>query len=1053
MKKFFAFLSMLLLTIALVGVSAVKKPAVAAGKITSDPTLAGDEVPVYIMDSIYTTFPNYYDNAAEPDPKWSAGRMYPWNETRLRVARFDSKTGEATGKYFAVYLPGHTQETNSDGSPLMAAGKSVLLWKKNDSGEVIIAKRDRATMYDSGKNGNAPGPSLSQVRVNVSGEDLEFNLYDVYSKAGHSSEAGAYLRMLVFDGEGRLIRGVGTDDLYSKDAPANENSIKFAPEYCYVDGVVTKIEDGVVCDKVKDEAGEPTAEDNLLYSKFVWEWFEEKPENVNTVPYLSEGWDPEKWDYCEAAKDGGFVCIAFTSASSAEYKLNADQIAAYKKTLTSEKGEHLDEAAATTKANAAKRTCLAVIRVPAGGFTYGQGYLEKGVTDYFINETCINGYKFGRTMLTKQTREGQDATDEDGQPVKIGMGEMRTYNFAAADLTFRDQVIDDASYQMLKGQNVVEVMQGNSFVASKPIQYDSIMSYWQTEDDIMSYASSADGLEFRISVVENGGESKIVVMKNKYSTQDELAQGFVDAYNAWLVQQWEAAGYTKNNETGVYELIDPDSGAHDTDNDKDPNKLFVQKPDASWTDVQAGDLFYGRLTTSEFINNTSSTTCFLADDAVWAEWGWMFEYIARVGADTSLPGTDKRIGAAGSGWCVITRDANGAKTGSPGYTRSVLYGFLAQKPKMNIQGAGSGTTTLVDWTDDKATGWINTKTSLEQWNEYVLDASTKAPNENWVVTYTAINTNRLDAQKNPVSSSITVKYVVVDSYTPIISYNKNLLTYTPTISGGTAVCDPIDKYSLVTAYDAQYVPGSGLSSTLGSDITQNVEFDTELDFDNPKEGTWPVTATIWNNSHTKSASVKFDVRVRDITAPKVLTRDVTILQGQDFHVLDGIVYAYDNVQGNLLTSEGIWWIEESAPVDTNKLNPGQDFKQKIEFTVFDSEGNEAKYDYQLTIIANKYVENNVTSKLEELEQQLTGVSLAIDDLASTQMDQQDQLDELEAKLNELAGQVDGISTDIATVKDTVGSASGSGCKKSSALLVFSLAGAASVLALVFKKRH
>ena len=187
--------------------------------------------------------------------------------------------------------------------------------------------------------------------------------------------------------------------------------------------------------------------------------------------------------------------------------------------------------------------------------------------------------------------------------------------------------------------------------------------------------------------------------------------------------------------------------------------------------------------------------------------------------------------------------------------------------------------------------------------------------------------------------------------------------------------------------------------------------------------------------------------------PKVLTRDVTILQGQDFHVLDGIVYAYDNVQGNLLTSEGIWWIEESAPVDTNKLNPGQDFKQKIEFTVFDSEGNEAKYDYQLTIIANKYVENNVTSKLEELEQQLTGVSLAIDDLASTQMDQQDQLDELEAKLNELAGQVDGISTDIATVKDTVGSASGSGCKKSSALLVFSLAGAASVLALVFKKRH
>ncbi len=1041
MKKFFAFLSMLLLTIALVGVSAVKKPAVAAGKITSDPTLAGDEVPVYIMDSIYTTFPNYYDNAAEPDPKWSAGRMYPWNETRLRVARFDSKTGEATGEYFAVYLPGHTQETNSDGSPLMAAGKSVLLWKKNDSGEVIIAKRDRATMYDSGKNGNAPGPSLSQVRVNVSGEDLEFNLYDVYSNAGHSSEAGAYLRMLVFDGEGRLIRGVGTDDLYSKDAPANENSIKFAPEYCYVNGVVTKIEDGIVCDKVKDEAGEPTAEDNLLYSKFVWEWFEEKPENVNTVPYLSEGWDPEKWDYCEAAKDGGFVCIAFTSASSAEYKLNADQIAAYKKTLTSENGEHLDEAAATTKANAAKRTCLAVIRVPAGGFTYGQGYLEKGVTDYFINETCINGYKFGRTMLTKQTRDGQDATDEDGQPVEIGMGEMRTYNFAAADLTFRDQVIDDASYQMLKGQNVVEVMQGNSFIASKPIQYDSIMSYWQTEDDIMSYASSADGLEFEISVSENGGLPTTVVKRNDYNSQSELAQGFVDDYNAWLVQQWEAAGYTKNNETGVYELIDKDSGAHDAGKDKDPNKLFVQKPEATWSDNQIKELFYNNLNTTDFISTSASSTCFLADDDVWEKWGWIFDYI-RVHVDAKDSSRTKNV--------IVTRSDGTAVAASPGTLRVTLYGFFTERPLFGIAGVAN---TSIGWDNGEATQWINPKTSLEQWNEYVLDASTKAPNENWVVTYTAKNTNRLDAQKKPVSSSITVKYVVVDSYTPIISYNKNLLTYTPTISGGTAVCDPIDKYSLVTAYDAQYVPGSGLSSTLGSDITQNVEFDTELDFDNPKEGTWPVTATIWNNSHTKSASVKFDVRVRDITAPKVLTRDVTILQGQDFHVLDGIVYAYDNVQGNLLTSEGIWWIEESAPVDTNKLNPGQDFKQKIEFTVFDSEGNEAKYDYQLTIIANKYVENNVTSKLEELEQQLTGVSLAIDDLASTQMDQQDQLDELEAKLNELAGQVDGISTDIATVKDTVGSASGSGCKKSSALLVFSLAGAASVLALVFKKRH
>lgn len=51
-----------MLTIALVGVFAVNNPAKAADKFTEDPTLLDDEIAVYIMDSIMTTFPNYYDN-------------------------------------------------------------------------------------------------------------------------------------------------------------------------------------------------------------------------------------------------------------------------------------------------------------------------------------------------------------------------------------------------------------------------------------------------------------------------------------------------------------------------------------------------------------------------------------------------------------------------------------------------------------------------------------------------------------------------------------------------------------------------------------------------------------------------------------------------------------------------------------------------------------------------------------------------------------------------------------------------------------------------------
>ena len=66
MKKVFAFLSVFALTIAFVGFGA--KSANAAGElITEDPTLNENQIPMYIMDSIYTTFPAYYDYATAGD--------------------------------------------------------------------------------------------------------------------------------------------------------------------------------------------------------------------------------------------------------------------------------------------------------------------------------------------------------------------------------------------------------------------------------------------------------------------------------------------------------------------------------------------------------------------------------------------------------------------------------------------------------------------------------------------------------------------------------------------------------------------------------------------------------------------------------------------------------------------------------------------------------------------------------------------------------------------------------------------------------------------------
>ena len=132
------------------------------------------------------------------------------------------------------------------------------------------------------------------MRTNITGEDIEFDP----TQLGLGDEGTNYYnRSIVFNAQGQVIRGIGLDDQYT----SGEGDYKFAPEYCYVDGAVTKIEDGVVCDKVMedlvdeegnpvmDENGEtiqvPTDEDRMFYSRFVWEFFEEAPENVNEVGY------------------------------------------------------------------------------------------------------------------------------------------------------------------------------------------------------------------------------------------------------------------------------------------------------------------------------------------------------------------------------------------------------------------------------------------------------------------------------------------------------------------------------------------------------------------------------------------------------------------------------------------------------------------------------------------------------------------------------------------------------------------------------------------------
>ena len=221
MKKVFAFLSTLLLTIAFVGIFAVKSP-VAAGKITADPTLEKDEIPVYIMSSIYTTFPNYYDNEAKVDENWGgASRMYPWNETRLRVAQLDA-AGNPTGKYYAVYFAGHTAATNADGSIVVGAGKNILSWALDDEGNVVLRKYSDGKMASSGA---ASDPSLSHMRSNTTGQDLEFIPTDAPIQRVYRNAEGKEVAIMLStsgewkDGSGNVVTeeqlAAITDQLFS----------------------------------------------------------------------------------------------------------------------------------------------------------------------------------------------------------------------------------------------------------------------------------------------------------------------------------------------------------------------------------------------------------------------------------------------------------------------------------------------------------------------------------------------------------------------------------------------------------------------------------------------------------------------------------------------------------------------------------------------------------------------------------------------------------------------------------------------------------------------
>lgn len=1004
MKKVFAFLSVFALTIAFVGFGA--KPAQAAGGlITEDPTLSENQIPMYIMDSIYTTFPNYYDYATAGDDKWEGvSRMYPWNETRFQCKLID-ENGNFTGKEYAVYFSGSTSATSA------GAGNNLLFYTVDAEGNVQLNRlsgelkynEDGSPKWDS--SGLPMDPSLSHMRSNISGQDVTFDALELWGAYGKvDSGANFYNRSLVFDGNGRMIRGIAPDAGYLLAGAEGAYSVTVEPEYCYVDGVVTKIEDGTVCD-VEDVLDEETGEvkeqkTQYITNRFVFQYFsaeEFDPESVNTVPYLSEGWDAMKWDYVNEEEDG-YVCIAFVSGanSASAFTLTAEQLAVYTETCAA---NGLEAPTATTA-----RMPMRQITVPAGGWTYDYGYLDAGkagLQEKYM-DMFIDGYYYGRTL------------DEEGK----GMAYQSTHDFSTSPIYAKDIQNNGVSYQVMDGQNVIEVLQGEVVYPTKNIVYSGMAKYWQTPGDFLSYKSDTSVLEL---YVKQDGVT-VVQPATGYTSFEDMVVDFMNDVNA-TVGAIKGEGYVP---VEVPKLADG---------------------------ITSTGTFYSALN-NNIISNNDTYNNFARNDEMWAKWSWLFEYMnTKLDADAQI-------------------DLKKRTCPSPGNFTYGIWAFLTESPRITGWPASKA-----DFSNGAAREWLDTRTNIEKWDQYCIDTSTAAVDTNYVVNFRAYNPN------TNLETELTLTYVVVDEYTPILEVNKNNLTFAPKQVGEKLEMPVIDEYTFCTAYNARY---NG-SSIKGDNISYKVHYTSEtLDFDNPTEGEHVVTAKVYNQ--TKWAEKSFVVSIEDMTAPRAFAvSSVTIGVGEYFNVLDAVIYAYDNVDGNLLDLNRNNWYYDAS---TKKLDVTKVGKYQVVLEIWDTMSNTTTVSYVVNVVnnqvneelatsisANKQAIDNVESLVIEnfeainenfaaIQENFEAINNKFAEIDDKFAEVDDKLEEVDGKIdanqNAVNGKFDEIEENFDAVNGNLGTLNGkvdaiqaefdSKCGSKNAIMVQFLA-AASLLVVFLRKKH
>ena len=509
--------------------------------------------------------------------------------------------------------------------------------------------------------------------------------------------------------------------------------------------------------------------------------------------------------------------------------------------------------------------------------------------------------------------------------------EVRTYNFSSKPLTTFDAVANDHSYQLMNGKNYVEVMQGQSFQPAKNVIYEGLASLWTVENDVTSYKKDLNGLEYSMYV-----DGAMVVYKYPYADKAEMVADFEKDVRAWFAPGTAAGGA----EGKFQDFVVADTEA------------------VGWS----------------FISTSYNANCFWANADNRTKWAWMVNYVAEV---------RKANGLSASHWETIDQGL----TASPGTFNAEISAFLNDTIKnpgawnrTSDYTTGEGAT---EQTIQNATGFLPKESNQSSFLNYTIDTSADHVDQIHVVTFVVKNSAGLENQ-------ITLNYVVVDEYTPIIEVNKDALYITPSIVAEKLVIDAIDPMVFAKAYNARY---NGVSIK-GDEISQNIHFTSEtLDFDRPTEGKHVVHAVVYNDAK-HYAETSFEVEIADLTAPYVEFHSSLVLPyGTTWSPELVVKKAVDAVDGNLMTSTIEWITDDSStPVKTNK--PGT---YKVQVTVWDASGNSVEMPKAINVVV--------------LEQGATAA-----DVAEALVSVEGKVDLVAADLLSILDAVEGASAEIAAVK-------------------------------------